>query len=662
MVLGSFVFLLFFGCLGPVTPSGGNTTNATGAQLKKFGSMDELKSFLSSKTISGGYGYYDGGIMPAMRTLSSSSAPTAAESGNSKASDYSQTNIQVAGVDEADFVKNDGRYLYVLSGKNLVIVDAYPAENATILSKTDVGNPTEIYVNADDLVVFASDGYSNTTILQYDISDRSNPVLKKNLSVEGYYFDSRMIDDFVYVLVNKPIYYYYDYYGGGASSGSSGGSTDGTDDVGIAPPSIRCSSGSKCVSPSNSSAMPDIYYFDEPAYSYEFTTVLSIDLSSDSSAPTSKIFLMGTSQELYVSEENIYVTYQKIPDYVILRSNPLVEVASLIAPMPSIEYKEETAIHRIAIKDGTVEYQASGSVPGYILNQFSMDEYNGYFRIATTTGQVWGSGATASKNNVYTLDSSLNITGKLEDLAPGETIYSARFMGDRAYLVTFRKVDPLFVINMTDPTNLTLLGKLKIPGYSDYLHPYDETHLIGFGKDAVPSETGDFSWYQGVKISLFDVTDVSKPKEIANYTIGDRGTDSYALYDHKAFLFDQKKGILVVPILLAEIDQSQYPSGTSATAYGDYVYQGAYVFNISVDDGISLRGRVTHVDDNSTFMKSGYYYYGDGFSVKRSLYMDDVLYTISDAKVKMNNLTDMQELNSIKLPYEQKSYPYYYYE
>jgi uncharacterized secreted protein with C-terminal beta-propeller domain len=407
--------------------------------------------------------------------------------------------------------------------------------------------------------------------------------------------------------------------------------------------------------------MPDIYYFDEPAYSYRFTTILSIDLSSDNVAPSSKIFLMGTTQDLYVSEGNIYVTYQKIPDYVVLRSNPLVEVASMIAPIPPVEYKEETAIHRIAIKDGTVEYKASGSVPGYILNQFSMDEYNGYFRVATTTGQVWGSGASASKNHVYTLDSNLNITGKLEDLAPGETIYSARFMGERAYLVTFRKVDPLFVIDMKDPTNPSLLGKLKIPGYSDYLHPYDETHLIGFGKDAVPSETGDFSWYQGVKISLFDVSDVSKPKEIANYTIGDRGTDSYALNDHRAFLFDKKRNLLVVPILLAEIDPSQYSYGSSPTAYGDYTYQGAYVFNISVNDGISLQGRVSHVDDNSTFMKSGYYYYDDGSSVKRSLYMDDVLYTISDTKVKMTNLTDISELNSITLPYKQKSYPYYYY-
>ncbi|NIP67558.1 hypothetical protein GWM83_02345, partial [Candidatus Bathyarchaeota archaeon] len=113
--------------------------------------------------------------------------------------------------------------------------------------------------------------------------------------------------------------------------------------------------------------------------------------------------------------------------------------------------------------------------------------------------------------------------GRLEDLAPGEKIYSARFMGDRGYLVTFRKVDPLFVLDLSQPTNPKVLGKLKIPGYSDYLHPYDENHIIGVGKETVAAEQGDFAWYQGVKISLFDVTDVEDPREIDKYEIGDRG-------------------------------------------------------------------------------------------------------------------------------------------
>jgi uncharacterized secreted protein with C-terminal beta-propeller domain len=630
-----------FGCIEPNTPDQQNTS-ASSALLKKFGSMEELKAFLNSKKLSGGYGYYDTassgpGIMQGMRTLSApsalSSGSKAAESGAS--SDYSQTNIQVAGVDEADIVKSDGRYLYVISGKKLVILDAYPAEDAEILSKTDVGNAIELYVNDDALVVFVNDGYYNTSILQYDLKDRSDPALERNMSVEGRYFDSRMIDEFVYVIANKPVYYY------------------GGDDT-PEPPIIRYGS-------SNTSPTPDVYYFDEPAYSYRFTTVLSIDLESDKEEPEHKIFLMGASQDLYVSQENIYVTYRKIPDYAVLRSNPAVDAASLIIPMPPIEYKDETAIHRISIKDGSISYGASGSVPGWILNQFSMDEHKGYFRVATTTGHVSRfEGAPSSTNNIYTLDTELKTVGKLEDLAPGEQIYSARFMGDRAYLVTFRKVDPLFVIDLKDPKGPKVLGKLKIPGYSDYLHPYDENHIIGLGKEAIGAEEGDFAWYQGVKIALFDVTDVSKPKELAKYEIGDRGTDSYALRDHKAFLFSRSKNLLVVPILLAEIDEEKYPSGVPSWYRGEYTYQGAYVFNISAENGIKLKGTITHVDDNSTFLKSGYYY-SSPYSVKRSLYMDDVLYTISDKSVKMNRLDDLTEVNEIELPYEEQK-GYYYYE
>jgi len=138
------------------------------------------------------------------------------------------------------------------------------------------------------------------------------------------------------------------------------------------------------------------------------------------------------------------------------------------------------------------------------------------FRIATT---AWTSGS--SQNNVYILDVDLNIVGKLENLAPKESIYSARFMGDRCYLVTFRKIDPLFVIDLKNPYDPEVLGQLKITGYSDYLHPYDENHVIGVGKETVAADWGDFSWYQGVKISLFDVSNVSNPVEIDKYEIGE---------------------------------------------------------------------------------------------------------------------------------------------
>jgi uncharacterized secreted protein with C-terminal beta-propeller domain len=240
----------------------------------------------------------------------------------------------------------------------------------------------------------------------------------------------------------------------------------------------------------------------------------------------------------------------------------------------------------------------------------------------------------------------LNVVGELEDLAPGEEIYSARFMGDRFYLVTFRKIDPLFVIDLTEPTNPKILGQLKVTGYSDYLHPYDENHLIGIGKETEAAEEGDFAWYQGVKISLFDVSDVSNPVEVAKFEIGDRGTESPVLHDHKALLFDKSRNLLVIPVLVAEIDPNDYDE-VPDSAYGEFVWQGAYVFNISTD-GLELRDKITHLDDNDDLLKSGYWFYSD-YAVERSLYIDDVLYTISDMKIKMNNLETLAEINELEL-------------
>jgi uncharacterized secreted protein with C-terminal beta-propeller domain len=237
---------------------------------------------------------------------------------------------------------------------------------------------------------------------------------------------------------------------------------------------------------------------------------------------------------------------------------------------------------------------------------------------------------------------SMAIVGRLENLAPGEHVYSARFMGNKGYLVTFVSIDPLFVIDLSDPSNPYVLGELKIPGYSDYLHPYDENHLIGIGKHATAADEGFFAWYQGVKISLFDVSNVSNPVQMANYTIGDRGTDSPVLRDHRAFLFDKTRNLLVIPVQVAQIDPSEYPGEVPPYAYGKLVWHGAYVFNITLEEGLSLRGTVTHMQYGAEIYDINYY-------IERSLYIEDVLYTISNAKVKMNNLQDLAFINEIRI-------------
>jgi len=196
---------------------------------------------------------------------------------------------------------------------------------------------------------------------------------------------------------------------------------------------------------------------------------------------------------------------------------------------------------------------------------------------------------------------------------------------------------------------IIFLGELKIPGYSDYLHPYDENHIIGIGKDSIEASP-DFAWYQGVKIALFDVTDFENPKEVSKIIIGDRGTDSPALYDHKAFLFDKEKELLVVPISLYEIDEEtkNYYYEESPSMYGSFKFQGAYIYKLNLD-GFTYRGNITHMTESEMSEKDAYWRWYDSDSyITRSLYIDEVLYTISNKMIKMNELSDLNEINSVE--------------
>ena len=688
------------------------------SELKKFSSEKELKEFLKSSDYGGGYA---GGIRTFAETAVDEAVSIAvpqAKAGGETAEDYSETNIQVEGVDEADIVKNDGKYIYVLTKNKIAIVDAYPAEDAELLSEIEIkGNPREFFINKDKLIIFGTDykrqsrpvpfaegiAVEKTAVEEdeiaklipfpdytsqyayaiiYDISDKESPEEEEKIILRGNYYNSRMIGDTVYMITNEYAHYRWN----------------------IKPPCVYTVKGEtirqRCI------PAPQIYYFDYPD-SYEFSTIMAINLEDNSHKE--KTILKGTSQNMYVSKENIYITFQKrmpyyyremkiieevympilpnelkqkiekIKSYDISESSKFSEIRLVIEKwlydMPEEEREklekqlqdkveevqrriqkelEMTTVQKISIDEMDIEIWPSGEVPGRTLNQFSMDEFDGYFRIATTNSQ-WN--RERSANHVYVLDEYLDIVGKLEDLAPGERIYSARFMGERLYLVTFRNIDPLFVIDLEDPENPSVLGKLKIPGYSDYLHPYDKDHIIGVGKETVEDKDRDIAWQQGVKIALFDVSDVEKPKQLAKYEIGDRGTDSYALHDHKAFLFSRDKNLLVIPVTVAEIDEEKYPGGVKPQQYGDFVFQGAYVLDLDLD-GFELKGKITHVEDPDKFKKSGYYWRDSGENVKRSLYMDDVLYTISDSKIKMNDLDDIDdEINEVKLPYEKKEYP-----
>jgi len=683
-------------------PGGGVVREDSDSGLKQFSSLNELKEFLSESSDGGEINVFGGGEIMAESSVDNGvvTAGSQKSSADSGTSDHSTTNIQVEGVDEADIVKNDGKYIYVVSGGKVVILDAYPAEDMEVLSEINFsGSINQIYINDDKLIVFGNkygiypvhkiDGEAGSLeiavegapveclgsrcggrtyqsiVYIYDIADRENPKLENEFSSDSNYVNSRMIGDYVYVVYNKyvnardpvlPVYW-----------------EDGVERAVMA---------------------EDVYYFDY-RNNYVFTTIVALNVEDGN--VEKKVYLTDGSSNVYVSQDNIYLTSMKQMDYRDYLEGYVDDVALSILPsdkgdgvfevldsedpvyrklskIRNIVYDysyglegdekeefdsklmaleeefeiliskkyEKTVVHKISVDKSRISYQGNGEVPGRVLNQFSMDEHDGYFRIAVTTGNTWRD---TSLNHVYVLDGDLDVVGSVEDLAKGERIYSARFMGDRVYMVTFKQVDPLFVIDLSDVEAPEVLGYLKVTGYSSYLHPYDENHIIGIGMEA--DESGRV---RGVKVALFDVSDVSDPREISKYELGAEWSEKWswshseALHDHKAFLFDKEKEILVIPM-----SYTRYLGGGGDWKNREY-WQGAYVFDINLEDGIGLRGRVSHFEGNDSRWNH---------NIRRSLYMDDVLYTISNLKVKASDLLDLSDVSEVVIG-EGYEVPVYY--
>jgi inhibitor of cysteine peptidase len=698
------------------------TIQAPIQNVKKFNSTDEMQKFLLESQVQASAQYYGGpvhgGLEQLGRAQAGATAPVPPMAVGTPASEvkqgaattnsgvqYSTTNVQVAGIDEPDFLKNDNKYAYVLSQDKLTIIDAYPGETAKIVSKVGLdvkGNYLQnMFLNKDRLVIFYNDNTEQYAIPQYDyipnpvytpvthaviidVSDKENPKIVKNYEMTGYYTGARMIGNYVYLISNS----YVDY-------------------IRPMPPILRGASGVAIT--------PDVYYFDNPESSYNFNTITTFNIFSDE--VNSKTFMMGATGTLYVSNDAIYLTYQKYHPYYydgsyskdrffkvilpLLPADAQVQIKSIDAnnldesqkwtqisdllqntynKMPEDEKNKlfdkiqnaiseydisqqqeyrKTVIQKFAINNGTVSYVAKGEVPGYLLNQYSMDEFGKRFRVATTS-EYYTSKGTTTTNNVYVLDESLSIVGSVEKVAPEESIYAARFMGDKLYLVTYQRIDPFFVIDLSTDTP-KVLGGLKIPGYSSYLQPYDDTHVIGVGKETTPNQYGGLEPL-GVKISLFDVSNVTSPVSVDNYTIGGPGTDSEVLNDPKALLFDKEKNILSIPVFQQyygvpiPLEGGVGKSSTGTTASGIAAgapagilpprplppnnWKGFYVFGVDAAKGFSLKGIVEHYNGTS-------YDYGYG---SRSFYIDDSLYTVTSGFMKINDLNNLKkEINNIKL-------------
>ncbi len=610
------------------------------------------------------------------------------------ASNYSTTNVQEFGVDEADIIKNDGKYIYMIRNNTIRIVEAYPATELKQVANFTVDNAKNFwaremyvdngiltvvggmneYVNYDKpvplpvpepfledevfptqlekeaplddilesldmkslgevefvdppsnevaLAVAPGRGYlypggtnkQFTVVASFDVSDPENqaPQIIRKVSVEGNYTNSRKIGDMVYLVTNK----YQNYWWGRPMPVFS--ETD--------LPVLRDSASSEekmMIVPCH-----DIYYF--PNFEQPNYLIVAAINTKDIEQKVGRTMMLGSGEELYASGKNLYVTRTQHRERFIQNRT-----------WDGWHYEPLTEIYKFALKGNDIEFTAKGSVPGRILNQFSMSEAeSGHFRIATQLDQE------GSRMNI--LDSGLKMTGFVDGIAPGESIKSVRFMGQKGYMVTFKHVDPLFVLDL-DPNNPKVLGELKIPGWSDYLHPYDENHLIGLGKEVKEGAEEDDRLTSdevlGLKISIFDVSDVTNPRETHKKIIGDTGTYSEVLNNHKAFLFDKREGILGLPISVMAKD------GPAKNNYQPtkQVYNGAFVYDIDLDDGFTLRGKVTHYTDDYWSEKGTRRHGNHEYNVQRIIYIGDHFYTISPNVIEAHTWDDLNEVARTEL-------------
>lgn len=525
----------------------------------------------------------------------------------------STTNTQVENVDESDVVKVEGQYIYYVADQRIIIIDAQNAESSSKVAEIDYKeekfNPREIYIKNNKLIVIGNEieGYSTTckTVIEdvardvakladfktgmilYDISNIKEPKEIRRVMLQGNYISSRMIENNVYFVANQYLY---------TSQIARNEIKDlNEDDYKPKYEDTAISQDEKCIDFNR-------IYSLEGTNDTSYLMLAGINIESDEEADI-KTFL-GAGQYVYSSEKNMYIAVNK---------EKYGEGYELLGGT--------THILKFALENGKITYKAEADIDGQVNNQFSMDEKNGeYFRIATTSGRLWNMDKSTS-NNLYILNDKLEEVGKITGFAQEEKIYSVRYVGNKAYVVTFKQTDPLFVIDLSNPTNPQILGELKIPGYSTYLHPYDETHIIGFGYET--KENGIRVTTDGLKMVMFDVTDFSNPQVLFKVNIGDsKYTYSELLYNHKAMLFSKEKNIIAFPL---------YSSA------GRKTNSRAAIYEIDLEKGFTLKGEIGNITNE--YLKQ----------VERIVFVNDTYYTLSKALVKVADMKTLEVLKEFEI-------------
>jgi inhibitor of cysteine peptidase len=591
-------------------------------QLPTVGSIANLEKLLAQGNFN--YPYLFGGLRGTVADQAVGEATLGAEAAPSATPEHSTTNNQVQGVDEADLVKTDGRCIYQAKGQTVLITRAYPASDMALVSSIDLTDQhltvRELFLDEDRLLVLGEKAYwdypietrdipygrvnpapdlmplppywqQQTCALVFDISDPAAPQSVRTVELAGSYLTARKVESRVVVLSNQALF------------GRP-----------VAPHFRDSARGKEQLTLS----MQKVQYFPE-RHDHNYLLTAVFDLGQDDQ-PAQIAAYLGAGNNIYMSPSNLYVATHSW-------------------------LNNESCIYKLHLEGTELSFAAKGKVPGHVLNQFSMDEWQGDLRVATTYDQ---DGMT--NNGIYILDQEMALTGQLDGIAPGERIYSARFQGARGYLVTFEQVDPLFVLDLSNPEDPAILGVLKIPGFSTYLHPLDDQHLLGIGRDTELVEDKDSQGQvistrvleRGLKLAIFDVSDLNNPKEKFVVLLGGRGSYSEALYNHKAVLFSPSLQLLTLPVQLTETTLDHM-------SWGPVVYQGAIAYHLDTDDGFQELGRVSHFSEDE-LLKMGYYWTSYEMQIRRLLYIGDHLYAVSDGMISASKIGSMEMISCITLP------------
>lgn len=631
--------------------------------ISHFGSREEFGEYLIERALAryeGWFGapawYYRGPIIYADGGFVAAAAPGALDVVRR---DHSETNTQVDGVDEGDVIETDGMYLYVLNGSELRIVEAFPADEMNEIARIGFnGTPVAEYLDGDRLTVVSSQySYSfgdarmalpiwggptshQTIVSVFDVSDPSAPTLEKEATIDGFYVDSRFIDGQVHVItsndvslpapevsgtttIDVPIYYF--------------GLPVIVDDV-VAGDSLNITASEDTPELAESLEFREVtQQIEVPVYesreSYLARVRVDIDAYIDEALPSYGIVTsQGFGATGAVSE---LTAIAKVADG---DSDSLLSVVSIDVrdPQPGLvssssvfaDYTNgiyanrehlyvfspvwesdgsQTRILEFAWANGDreIELIGTGVVDGTLHNQFSADEFDGRLRIATTTSE-FVDGVFSQSNHLTVLenvDGTLTPVGSVDGFAPGEQIYSVRFHGEQAFVVTFRQVDPLFVFDLSDPTAPVITGELEVPGFSSYLQVIDDSHLLAIGRS-----TDTFA----TKVALYDISDPSQPREI-DEDILPSWTWSLAEWDHHAVGWYDTHDTLAIPV--------------SGYDFESGFHNELLVFRIDVtqsgESAIELAGSVA-----------------DDSYIVRSAYIEDVLYTISGNSVIATDIAD----------------------